>query len=325
MADKLNQDSIRSRGVYPRAGVDGLTSMNSLHDFRIVDGEPDIRGWDVMTMDSKKAGKVHDLLVDTFAMKVRYVDIALDKGIVGGKSERCVLMPIGAVQLNDDADNIRLDHVTVAQLLVLPEYKHEPLSREQERDLIGHFGTVGEASTAGTLAFGAVGMAEKHAANTVKDEDFYSQSHFNDSGLHRGTGVLMGEDEESRYLTRSEEELEIGTRSLQAGEVDVRRTIETEHVKRTVPISHEEVTIERRAVAADSRTDATISPDEIRMPLMAEEVVVEKRVVPKEEVIITKHLVADQKIVEADVRKERVDVDRHMNADKSTDSGTEKR
>ena len=72
---------------------------------------------------------------------------------------------------------------------------------------------------------------------------------------------------------------------------------------------HEEVTVERRPISADSRVDATISEDEIRVPLMAEEVVTQKRVVPKEEVVVRKHAVTDTEVVEDDVRRERVDVD----------------
>ncbi len=70
----------------------------------------------------------------------------------------------------------------------------------------------------------------------------------------------------------------------------------------------EEVTVERRP--ASGNADARIEGDVIRVPLMAEEVVAEKRVVPKEEIVIRKHAVKDEQEVDADVRKEPSDVKR---------------
>jgi uncharacterized protein (TIGR02271 family) len=96
---------------------------------------------------------------------------------------------------------------------------------------------------------------------------------------------------------------------VQAGEAYLRKTVETEHVRQEVPVTHEEVTVERRPLSADAATDVTISEDEIRIPVMEEEVVTEKRVVPKEEVVIRKRAVSDTEVVEDDVRRERVDVD----------------
>jgi Domain of unknown function (DUF2382). len=70
------------------------------------------------------------------------------------------------------------------------------------------------------------------------------------------------------------------------------------------------VEIERRPLQAD-RTGgpAEFKEGETHIPLMEEEVVVEKRPVAKEEIVIRKHTVEDTENVEADIRKERVDID----------------
>ncbi|MEG3193797.1 YsnF/AvaK domain-containing protein, partial [Lysobacter sp. D1-1-M9] len=101
-----------------------------------------------------------------------------------------------------------------------------------------------------------------------------------------------------------------------AGEVDVRKTVETERVAKTVPVSHEEVTVERRPVTGATPRGGKISEDEVRIPLSAEEAVVEKRTVPKEEVVIRKQTVQGEQKVEADLKRERVDVDKNANARK---------
>jgi photosynthetic reaction center H subunit len=45
-----------------------LAPMHQLDDYKVADGEPDIRGWSVRTADGRVAGKVDDLIVDTQAM-----------------------------------------------------------------------------------------------------------------------------------------------------------------------------------------------------------------------------------------------------------------
>src|SRR5690606_14045321 len=127
-------------------------------------------------------------------------------------------------------DEVRLnDPLATTQLATLPAYEHGSLSREKERDLVGRYGAFGAAATAGVLS----------GTKPVRDADFYGQPHFDDAGLRRrrdaGTEASRANaaDEESRYITRSEEELAIGREQRQAGEVDVRKSVETERVSRT--------------------------------------------------------------------------------------------
>jgi uncharacterized protein (TIGR02271 family) len=115
-------------------------------------------------------------------------------------------------------------------------------------------------------------------------------------------------DREAR-LTLSEEELALGKRPVAAGEVGVSKHVETQHVREAVPVMREEVTVERRPVTGTS-TDARIEEGEIHVPLTQEEVLVEKRVVPKEEVVIKKHQVQGEQVVEDEIRRERAEVHR---------------
>jgi hypothetical protein len=56
----------------------------------------------------------------------------------------------------------------------------------------------------------------------------------------------LTKDFETKRITRSAEELQIGKRAEKKGEVRVSKHIETEHVKQTVPVQREEVYVERR-------------------------------------------------------------------------------
>ncbi|HEX7239087.1 MAG TPA: YsnF/AvaK domain-containing protein [Longimicrobiaceae bacterium] len=116
--------------------------------------------------------------------------------------------------------------------------------------------------------------------------------------------------EDEARLTLSEEELAVGKRRVEAGEVGLRKTVETEHVAQSVPVMHEEVTVERRPITDAHLGDARISEEEIRVPVSREEVVAEKRVVAKEELVVKKHAVQGEQHVEADLRRERAEVDR---------------
>ena len=52
--------------------MDRLVPLDQMDDFKVADGDPDVRGWDVVASDGQKVGHVEDLLVDPGAMKVRY-------------------------------------------------------------------------------------------------------------------------------------------------------------------------------------------------------------------------------------------------------------
>lgn len=125
-------------------------------------------------------------------------------------------------------------------------------------------------------------------------------------------------------ITRSEEELTFGRRRVPAGEVEVHKAVETERVRREVPVMREEVTVERRAVT-DGQLADDLPDDVIRIPIVEEEIVVEKRPVVREELIVRKRAVQDTEIVEADVRRERVDIEDRTHARQSRDDARDPR
>lgn len=133
-----------------------------------------------------------------------------------------------------------------------------------------------------------------------------------DRNNDREMPLSRGDDLDGRErLTLSEEELAVGKRRHQAGAVNVGKHVETEHVRESVPVTREEVTVERRPIQGD-RMEARpqIGEDRISVPVNEEELVVEKRAVPKEELVVKKRTVEETETVEADLRKERADVHR---------------
>jgi uncharacterized protein (TIGR02271 family) len=112
-------------------------------------------------------------------------------------------------------------------------------------------------------------------------------------------------------MTRSEERLHVGTERREAGRARLRKYVVTENVTTTVPVSHEEVRLEREPVT-DANRDAALSGTDIteeehEITLRAERPVVEKQTVPVERVRLAKETVTEQQEVSEQVRKEQID------------------
>ena len=111
-------------------------------------------------------------------------------------------------------------------------------------------------------------------------------------------------------LVRHEEELDIGARLEEAGVVRARKRVETEHVERLVPREYEDADVERAPAAeGDSGEIETLPDGSVSVPLLEEELVVTKRMVVRERVIIRKRTTTEQHRIEAELRKERIEIE----------------
>ena len=114
-------------------------------------------------------------------------------------------------------------------------------------------------------------------------------------------------------MTRSEEQLNVGTQNREAGRARLRKYVVTENVTQTVPVSREEVRLEREPVTdanvGDAASGPGISEDEHEVVLHEERPVVEKEAVPVERVRLDTETVTDEVTVSEDVRKEQIDTD----------------
>ncbi|WP_111766181.1 DUF2382 domain-containing protein [Nakamurella deserti] len=111
------------------------------------------------------------------------------------------------------------------------------------------------------------------------------------------------------YITRSEEQLHVGTRRVEAGRARLKKYVVTEQQTVTVPVSHEEVTLVREPVAAGDIRDAVIGEDAIEVTLTEDRVVVDKEAVAVERVSLGTEVVTEQQQVTETVRKEQVELD----------------
>jgi photosynthetic reaction center H subunit len=105
------------------AGDSRLARVGELSDYEVADHHPDVRGWDVVASDGHRIGDVKDLVADTAAMKVRYLDIELDSDYRRTDEESRVLVPIEHARLIEDDDVVRLDAVASSQARDIPAHR----------------------------------------------------------------------------------------------------------------------------------------------------------------------------------------------------------
>ncbi|MFA1544436.1 DUF2382 domain-containing protein [Actinomadura monticuli] len=177
----------------------------------------------------------------------------------------------------------------------------------------GTTGSAGQAAAAGTAggAAGAAGMA-------VRPERTSSGQSMPPQSAREGAEAPMTE------ITRSEEQLRIGTERHEAGRVRVRKFVETEMVEHTVPVSHEEIKIDREPiVGGEPDPKITLGEDEQEIILYEERPVIAKETVPVERVHVRTEQVQDEQTVRGEIRKERIEVtrDEETGAERRTDRG----
>ena len=120
----------------------------------------------------------------------------------------------------------------------------------------------------------------------------------------------MREGEDQERIELREEELRAEKQRVQGGEVRLRKEVIEEKKTIEVPVTREELVIEKHSVGGRRPADGQIGDDEeIRIPLMEEEVRVEKTPVVREEVNLKKRQVQDTERVSETVKREEAWVD----------------
>jgi uncharacterized protein (TIGR02271 family) len=117
-------------------------------------------------------------------------------------------------------------------------------------------------------------------------------------------------ERDQQEIVRHEEELAAETQVLSAGAAYARKRVEVEKVEEGFPRRVERAEVERVAARdGDSGEVETLPDGSISIPVLEEELVVTKRTVVRERIVIRKEVVTEQQRVEAELRRERVDVE----------------
>ena len=126
----------------------------------------------------------------------------------------------------------------------------------------------------------------------------------------RGHGIREAGSGHARGGTvRHEEELRVGTEETVVGSVRARKTTETDHVAEYVPRELEHADVERWSRSRATGEIETLPDGSVPIPLFEEQLVVTKRLVVRERIVIRKRTISEEHRVEADLRRERIEVD----------------
>ena len=276
-------------------------------------------------MHYEKIGKVDDVFVGEND-DPEYIGVKV--GLLGTKT---TLIPIGIVRVNDKR---QLVEVAAAKDAIEegPTFGDDrEITPEFQRRVLSHYGVEGtRVSERGGIpgesypatasdervdlrpgerveAQRAGASAQRSSERRPGEERPASAAR---GGVDRESGSAPGGEDELR-VQRIEEELRAGTREREAGSMRVRKLVRTERERLAVPKKREAVRVER--VPMEGRRgetpEAEIGEDEIRIPVVEEEVVVEKRPVVKEEIRVRKDVVEEEEVIEEEVRKEEVEID----------------
>jgi uncharacterized protein (TIGR02271 family) len=271
-------------------------------------------GQDVYDEDGDKIGSASEVYLDDDTGQPEWVTVRT--GLFGTKES---FVPIRDADLTDDGLRVHVDKDKVKDAPKIDAEGH--LSPEEERELYRYYGmnvgagsgrtetTMGRSDTTETATTGmagTAGMAETGRTETTGRQD---AGDVEGRAVGRDTSGPTTDD----AMTRSEERVNVGTRAEEVGRARLRKYVVTENVTETVPVSREEVRVEREPItdanAGDAMSGPAISEAEHEVTLHAERPVVEKEAVPVERVRLDKDTVTDQKQVSETVRKEQVDVD----------------
>jgi uncharacterized protein (TIGR02271 family) len=253
-------------------------------------------GGNVVDQDGKKIGSIGQVFLDDQSGQPEWV--TTKTGMFGGAES---FVPLRDGELT--GDDIRVPY-TKDKVKDAPRISDSEghLDETEEAELYRYYGVNGSDDT----AYVATGDTDRDASTDVGHD-------------------TSGPNTDSA-MTRSEEELHVGTETRESGRARLRKFIVTENVTTTVPVSHEEVRLEREPITDANRGETLsggdLTTEEHDVVLTEERVVVNKETVPVERVRVDKDTVTEEQQVDETVRKEQIELDDQSGADDTTGERT---
>jgi uncharacterized protein (TIGR02271 family) len=254
--------------------------------------------------DGDKVGKVGAVYYDDATNQPSWLSV--QTGLFGTKE---TFVPVQGAEFSGDRVTLQYDKATVKDAPNVDEDGH--LSPQEEEQLYRYYGV---QYTGGGVETGrhAGDVETRGVADTSRTFDRDRDGVRDDARGAVGRDTSGPTTDEA--MTRSEERLNVGTETHEAGRARLRKHVVTEHQQVTVPVTHEEVTLEREPITETNRGAAydgpAISEEEHEVTLHAERPVVDTEAVAVERVRLGKETVTDQETVGGEVRKEEIELDK---------------
>ena len=257
-------------------------------------------GQDVYDEAGEKIGSASEVYLDDETGQPEWVTVRT--GLFGTKES---FVPIRDADLTNDGVRVPVSKERVKDAPKIDTDGH--LSPAEEEELYRYYG-YGTGTTAGM----------ETTTTTTGVADTGPRRDTDRDGVHDDVeGRTVGHDTSGpttdNAMTRSEERLNVGTRETEVGRARLRKYVVTENVTETVPVTREEVRVEREPITDANIGNAldgpAISEEEHEVVLTAETPVVEKEAVPVERVRLDKETVTEQAQVNEELRREEIEVE----------------
>jgi uncharacterized protein (TIGR02271 family) len=243
-----------------------------------------IAGADVRGPDDDKIGSAGRVYVNDTTGEPSWVTVS--SGLFGN---RVSFVPLQDAAWDGEVLRVPYDKGLIKNAPNLDSDGH--LTRDQEEQLYAYYG-VDTAPDGDLVPTGYEGAGQPDMDSATDD------------ATHDATDDAM---------TRSEEHLEVDTEQHEAGRVRLRKYVVTEEQTVTVPVTREEVRVEREPIT-DANRDAALAGEPIseadhEIVLHEDRVVVTTKAEPVERVRISAETVTEEETVVGEVRKEQIDVE----------------
>ncbi|WIM99257.1 PRC and DUF2382 domain-containing protein [Actinoplanes oblitus] len=264
-----------------------------------------LQGTTVYDRDGDKIGSAGQVWTDAAGMPTW---ISVRTGLFGLNES---LIPLQDAELQGDRLVVPFDKATVKEAPNVDADHDEPLTQDEVDQLYGYYGLRQHDSYRSYQA-GATATGENFAGGEAaygRDTDRPEATDY-ELGAGQGNGHYRTGDD---AMTRSEERLDVDTEREQTGRARLRKYVVTEQEQVSVPVTREEVRLEREPVTDANRDQAFSGPDltesEHEVTLHEERPVVNTETVPVERVRLGKEEITEDRTVGGEVRKERIEAD----------------
>jgi len=254
-------------------------------------------GRDLTTQEGEKIGRIGQIFLDDETGRPEWVTV--HTGLFGTNES---FVPLADASMSDAGCMVPYDK---ARIKDAPNIDVEAghLSRDEEAQLYQYYGLSYSQSNSDSTFADNPGAGWEQSSGTD-----YATSGLQDTTVGHDTSGPTTDN----AMTRSEERLNVGTEQVETGRARLRKYIVTENVTTTVPVSREEVRIEREPITEANIGNAMSGPDlseeEHEVVLHAERPVIDKEVTPVERVRLDTATVTTNQTVNESVRKEEIEM-----------------
>jgi uncharacterized protein (TIGR02271 family) len=163
---------------------------------------------------------------------------------------------------------------------------------------------------AGDRAAEAESILRRYNADLGEDAENYNYSEpETDSSRQPGLDQAENRNQNQNNIQLLGEVLRVHKDRVSRGEVRIRKEVITETQTVQVPVTREELVVERRPVDQATPATGSIGESEVRIPLSEERASVDKSTVVREEVAVGKKPVQEVRDVSGEVRREELVVE----------------